>query len=222
MVRLASVPVRGLDVLGSHGIASPAASGIAVRSPGDQRAGPEVPAVWRLPAGGCVRWPGSGDRLGLLAAAVFVIPPSLVVYAGVRGGRWSDRHLSVRTQRLPVAVGLSVYVTAVVVLLYAVDAPRPVTATAFTMAALCALTTVLTAVWKVSVHCTVACAFVAVLSCAYDAEAPWPFMAAPLVALIGWSRVRLRAHTVAQVLVGCLLGTAGTAFLWHLANAAAA
>lgn len=163
-----------------------------------------------------------GIGWGLLAAAVFVIPPSLVVYAGVRGGRWSDRHLSVRTQRLPVAVGLSVYVTAVVVLLYAVDAPRPVTATAFTMAALCALTTVLTAVWKVSVHCTVACAFVAVLSCAYDAEAPWPFMAAPLVALIGWSRVRLRAHTVAQVMVGCLLGTAGTAFLWHLANAAAA
>ncbi|MFH9827941.1 phosphatase PAP2 family protein [Streptomyces bobili] len=102
------------------------------------------------------------------------------------------------------------------------NAPRPVTAIAFTMAALCAVATALTAVWKVSVHCTVACAFVALLSCAYDAEGPWPLTAAPLVALIGWSRVRLRAHTVAQVMVGCLLGTAGAAFLWHLASAVAA
>ncbi|MGW0664380.1 hypothetical protein [Streptodolium elevatio] len=161
-----------------------------------------------------------GVGWGLLAAVVFVVPPSFYVRAGVRRGRWTDRHLSVRTQRAPVAVGLSLYVTAVVILLAAVGADQAVSAVAFTLAALCAATTALTAVWKVSVHCTVAGAFATVLGTAYGALGAWLVVVAPLVALIGWSRLQLRAHSFSQVAVGCLLGTAGSATLWPLADTA--
>ena len=37
----------------------------------------------------------------------------------------------------------------------------------------------------------------------------WPLVAtAPLVAAVGWSRVALKDHTVAQVAVGALVGAA--------------
>ncbi|WP_438484864.1 phosphatase PAP2 family protein [Streptomyces sp. S186] len=43
---------------------------------------------------------------------------------------------------------------------------------------------------------------------------PWWLMVYPLVPLVGWSRVALRDHTIAQTIVGALVGaaTAGVAF----------
>jgi hypothetical protein len=35
---------------------------------------------------------------------------------------------------------------------------------------------------------------------------PWVLRASPLVALVGWSRIRLWDHTVAQVLAGATVG----------------
>ncbi|MFE7932795.1 phosphatase PAP2 family protein [Streptomyces sp. NPDC057456] len=39
---------------------------------------------------------------------------------------------------------------------------------------------------------------------------------APLLVLIGWSRVRLRCHTLGQVAVGMLIGAAVSAPLYTL------
>jgi membrane-associated phospholipid phosphatase len=36
----------------------------------------------------------------------------------------------------------------------------------------------------------------------------WPLLAAPVVALIGWARVRLNDHTIAQVVAGAAFGAA--------------
>jgi membrane-associated phospholipid phosphatase len=36
----------------------------------------------------------------------------------------------------------------------------------------------------------------------------WPLLAAPVVALIGWARVKLKDHTIAQVTAGTAFGAA--------------
>jgi membrane-associated phospholipid phosphatase len=57
--------------------------------------------------------------------------------------------------------------------------------------------------WKMSGHTTAAAAVLVI--CAAVGHG-WPLLAAPLIALVGWARVRLGDHTVAQVVVGALVG----------------
>jgi membrane-associated phospholipid phosphatase len=83
--------------------------------------------------------------------------------------------------------------------------------------------------WKISIHAVSIAGFVAAL--AFIAGVPWPGAAGlldpgwllalvPLIPLVGWARVRLRAHTWAQVLGGTAFGLvvpyAELALLWHL------
>ncbi|MCZ9345061.1 phosphatase PAP2 family protein [Streptomyces sp. TRM76130] len=60
--------------------------------------------------------------------------------------------------------------------------------------------------WKVSVHTAVASGVAVVITVAYGWWAALLFLG---VATVGWSRVSLRDHTTAQVIVGAIVG--GTA-----------
>jgi membrane-associated phospholipid phosphatase len=57
--------------------------------------------------------------------------------------------------------------------------------------------------WKMSVHAGVAAGSMLVLALAFG---PLLLLTAVLVAAVGWSRVRLRDHTAAQVVVGSIIG----------------
>ncbi|GHI02689.1 phosphatase PAP2 family protein [Streptomyces cellostaticus] len=59
-----------------------------------------------------------------------------------------------------------------------------------------------------SVHSAVASGALAILGSVFG---PWMLVLTPLVVLIGWSRIRLRCHTVGQVTVGVLIGAAVSA-----------
>ncbi|MGC4745073.1 phosphatase PAP2 family protein [Micromonospora sp. DT201] len=54
-----------------------------------------------------------------------------------------------------------------------------------------------------SIHSAVAAGALVILMLTFG---PRLVVAAPLLALVGWSRVRLRDHTVPQVLAGGVLG----------------
>ncbi|MFF1837438.1 phosphatase PAP2 family protein [Streptomyces sp. NPDC058231] len=83
------------------------------------------------------------------------------------------------------------------------DAPRELFALVIAMLVGLAATMVVTVWWKVSVHTAVAGGVVTILILAFGvALAPL----ALAIAAIGWSRVRLRDHTVAQTIAGALLG----------------
>ena len=62
-----------------------------------------------------------------------------------------------------------------------------------------------------SIHSAVAAGSLVILALTFG---PRLLVAAPLLAVVGWSRVRLRDHTVAQVLAGGVLGAliAGVVF----------
>ncbi|WP_411107624.1 hypothetical protein [Streptomyces sp. cmx-4-9] len=148
--------------------------------------------------------------LGCLFAAV--IPLAFIRY-GIRRGRWADRHVGRRRQRLVVMAFITVSVATGILVLRAFGAPQTVTALIAAMLATLAALLAVTPAWKISVHAAVASGSVALLAMTYG---PWLLLASPLVAVVGWSRVELGDHTRAQVLAGAAMGGAVAAATFAL------
>lgn len=145
----------------------------------------------------------SGLVFGALAVLITVVPPYAFVLWGVRRGWFTDHHLGDRRQRLvPLALGILAAVTGVIVLAFA-GAPHLLLAGIEITAAGLLAGAVVSRFWKMSGHTTAAAAVLVI--CAAVGHG-WPLLAAPVVGLVGWARVRLRDHTVAQVVVGALVG----------------
>ncbi|MEH1164767.1 phosphatase PAP2 family protein [Micromonospora sp. CPCC 205539] len=154
---------------------------------------------------------GRGLAWGLLAAFFVTGIPFAYIVGGVRRGRLTDHHVGRREQRrAPLLVGLG-SVAAGLALLAVLDAPRPVLALA--VAGLVGLVVAVSVShwWKMSIHSAVAGGALVILVLTFGSLL---LVAAPLLAVVGWSRVRLRDHTVAQVLTGGVLGAliAGVVF----------
>lgn len=140
---------------------------------------------------------------GLLGAVVAVGVPLAYVLRGVRQGRLADHHIPDREhRRVPLLVGMA-SLTACLLLLLALGAPRELLAVLLSTAVAVVVFVVVTHWWKISIHAGVAAATVVVLVTAYGAAA---LFTSPVVVLVGWSRVRLAVHTPAQVVVGALVG----------------
>ncbi|MEU8083500.1 phosphoesterase PA-phosphatase [Micromonospora sp. NPDC049101] len=149
------------------------------------------------------RRPGQGLVWGLLATLFVIGIPFAYVVGGVRRGRLTDHHVGRREQRrAPLLVGLA-SVTAGLALLVVLGAPRAVLALA--VAGLVGLVVAVSVShwWKMSIHSAVAAGALVILMLTFGTRL---VVAAPLLVLVGWSRVRLRDHTVSQVLAGGVLG----------------
>jgi membrane-associated phospholipid phosphatase len=155
--------------------------------------------------------PGVSRWWGLPAALFTAGLPMAYVLRGVRRGRLTGHHIPVREQRRgPLLFGIA-SVAAGLTALALLGAPRSLLALLVAGITGLVVFAAVTAYWKMSIHAGVAAGTVAVLTAAYG---PWALLSAPLVPLIGWSRVRLSAHTPAQVVAGVLVGAliAGTVF----------
>jgi membrane-associated phospholipid phosphatase len=161
-----------------------------------------VPAIgWRADGRAGLGW-------GLVAVLFTAVLPTLFITAGVRRGRWSDRNVGARRPRLIVLAFITASVTAGLTLLLVLGAPRLLTGYLAFMLASVAMLALVTVVWKISIHCAVASGSVAVLALTYGALVLCGYV---LVALLAWSRVALKDHTVAQVVAGSLLGAVAAA-----------
>jgi membrane-associated phospholipid phosphatase len=141
-----------------------------------------------------------------------VIPMAYIKY-GIRSGRWQDRHVGQRERRLHLIPVIMTSVGVAFAAMLILDAPSQMTALVVAMMATLAAILPVTAFWKISVHTSVSAGAIAILTVGVG---PWWAAAAPLVALIGWSRVALRDHTLGQVAAGTALGAlvAGGVFGW--------
>lgn len=153
----------------------------------------------------------AGVAWGLVAALLCAVVPILFIKWGERRGHWGDRHVRRRQDRLLVIPGIMVSVGACITLMLTLNAPSEMTALVAAMFVSLLAVLAITTGWKVSVHTAVSSGATVVAALMYG---PWALVTYPLVALVGWSRVHLRDHTLTQVLVGTLLGaaTAGTVF----------
>jgi hypothetical protein len=147
----------------------------------------------------------AGVCWGLLAGLFAAILPVLFVRYGIRHWQWTSRNVGVKHERLAAFAFIVASDAAGVITLLALRAPRAMTGYLAAMLVTSAVITAITLAWKISVHCAVASAAVALVALTYNAVALLGFA---FVALVAWSRVTLRAHTTAQVIAGTLLGAA--------------
>lgn len=146
------------------------------------------------------------------------VAPLLYVALGVRAGRFSDHHLSVREQRLvPFVVGL-VSAGAALAILLAWHASRALLATVASVVIGVVIAMAIThgARLKVSLHLGGIAGSVTVFVLLFG---PILLILTPLVVLVGWARWRVGAHTVSQAIVAVVVAvvvTVGSFWLMHV------
>ena len=165
----------------------------------------------------------AGIGWGLLAALFAAVLPTVFISWGIRHGHWSDRNVGARQPRLIVLAFIITSVGAGLSLLFVLGAPRLLTGYLCFMLASVAVLAGITTMWKISIHCAVASGSVAILALTYGPVALAGYV---LVALLGWSRVAVKDHTITQVVAGSVLGAgagllAYAALVWLTAPAAA-
>ncbi|CAM3904903.1 hypothetical protein [Nocardiopsis rhodophaea] len=127
--------------------------------------------------------------------------PMAFILAGARLGHWANRHVPDRAhRRWPLLVCLASS-TAGMLTLWAVQAPREMVVLVGCWAGALAVVNMVTAwaKWKISVHALTGFIAAAGLTVVYGASAA---VAWPLAVAVAWSKVRIRHHTVGQVVVG--------------------
>ncbi|MDQ1295223.1 MAG: hypothetical protein QG608_3108 [Actinomycetota bacterium] len=149
-------------------------------------------------------WP-RGLLLGSVGGAVGAGIPLTVLVAGLRTGRYGDRHVTRREERpLLMVIGLISVLTGIGSMAF-LGAPRDLLIVMGALLLGVVITLVITLVWKVSAHAACAAGSAVIL---VNLFGPALLSAAVPVAAVGWSRVALGDHTRAQVIVGTALGVA--------------
>jgi len=144
-----------------------------------------------------------GLLFGFIAAIFVALGPFLGILIAARSGKLADHHVGDRKQRLPVLIGSLGSAAIGFVVLLLLQAPRTAVVGLLSTALGMIVVGAVNAFWKLSVHNAVA-AFVAVATVGSFGWAWAPLLLLPLV--IGWSRVVLKDHTVAQVIAGVPAG----------------
>lgn len=164
------------------------------------------PKNWLLVITLAVGWHAagwSGIAWGVVAGIFSGVLPILWIKWGERRKLWGDRHVRRRQDRLLVIPGIMVSVGSGIAVMMAFGAPRELLALVAAMMAALAVFLLITTVWKISFHTAVPAGAVAVATLVLGW---WALAAVPLIAVIGWSRLVLSAHTLAQVLAGAAAG----------------
>lgn len=150
---------------------------------------------------------------GALAVLFVCVLPFAAVLLLVRLGKITDHHVSDRRQRAPVTAMALLSLLAGLGLLTVVNAPASVIVTVLAIVGSVVVLGVISVFWKISGHAGAVALSTAIAVLMLGA--PWiPLML--LIPAVCWSRVVLRAHTAAQVVVGALVGGGVAAGLWLL------
>jgi hypothetical protein len=148
------------------------------------------------------------------AGAIAIVPLAFVLW-GVRRGRFSDHHLTLREQRtLPFVVGLVSVCTAIAVMLF-FHAPPDVLAISMTTMIGGVILLGLTRLTKPSMH-VAAVAGSAVVMVIHFGLGPYTIPLFVLVPIVGWGRIKIKAHTLYHVVLGSITGTVLAIILFGL------
>lgn len=166
-----------------------------------------APSTISLPFVLLVAFYRASDQLAAIAYAFIAffflcVGPLIYVVIGVRTGRLSDLDISRRSERAgPFLFGI-ISVGAGLLVLSLVHGPKDLV-TALILTAISAVFMMVTTLWwKISIHASSMAGAATMLTALYGIVLLPSFL---LLILVSWSRVVLRRHTIAQVVVGSLL-----------------
>ncbi|TLM73824.1 phosphatase PAP2 family protein [Pseudarthrobacter sp. NamB4] len=148
---------------------------------------------------------------GALAALFVCVLPLFLLLVLVRLGRVTDHHVSNKGQRAPVLLMALASILAGLVVLGAAGAPESVVAMVLAVVAGVVVVAGVSPFWKISGHAAAMSSSTAITVLMLG---PAWFPLLLLIPAVGWSRVVLRAHSVAQVVAGSLFGGTVMAGIW--------
>jgi membrane-associated phospholipid phosphatase len=138
------------------------------------------------------------------------LAPATYVLIGVRQGKISDLEVSNRKERAgPFLCGIMSTIVGLFILLLT-NAPKNLETLLYITGVSGIVMTLTTLWWKISIHAATLAGAATVLTTLYGIVMLPTYL---LVVLAGWSRVVLRRHTVAQVVVGSLVSIVLTAVI---------
>lgn len=151
-----------------------------------------------------------GVGWAVLTLLLVVGVPYLILFRAMRAGRADDRQVVKRSQRPALMAAALGCVAAALVLLALLGAPWPLIALIVAMAGGLAAMTVVTLVWKASMHMAVAAGSVAIVG--LETSAGW---ATGLLLLpLAWARWRDGRHSAAQLAGGAAIGALAAATIY--------
>ena len=150
------------------------------------------------------------SRLAIsLLAAIFlsvIAPTGLLLFFGVRSGRWADADVSVREERkrfYPIAIPLSAFGT---IVMWLVHAPRYILRGGVITLLLLISSAIINHWSKISLHTLFATYCTVIL---FRVNPLGGSAALILAALVFWSRLFLSRHTISENISGVALGAVG-------------
>lgn len=174
------------------------------------------PKNWVIVTTSAIGWHADGVAglaWGIVAAVFAAVLPMAFINRGIKRGQWDDRNVGAKRPRLIVLSFIIASVAVGLALLAGFGAPGELSGYIGCMLGSLAVLATITTVWKISIHCAVASGSVTILTLLFG---PWLAPAYLLVALTGWSRIVLKDHTAAQVIMGSLLGAAAAAVTYAI------
>lgn len=152
----------------------------------------------------------------LVTTVCVSVVPLMYVARGVQRGHLTDKHVSVREQRLiPMVVGIASIGIAFGVLI-ALQASRAFLAAVVGALLAGVLALAITTRWKISLHLVGTAGAVTVFVLLFGSPM---LILAPLVPLVAWARWQVRAHSWLQAIAGTVLGvgvTLGVFWAFHV------
>jgi membrane-associated phospholipid phosphatase len=150
----------------------------------------------------------------LFASTLFTsIGPMLFVLWLYATDRIADLDMSRRSEREAVFSAFVVFYLLGTIALWLIHAPAMLVATMAGYTACALIVQAITRFWKISTHAIGITAPLVALVVLYGWQ-PLPFTV--LIPIVCWSRVYLKAHTIAQVVAGALLGGVTVLLFFHI------
>ena len=151
--------------------------------------------------------------LSFLTTFFTSIGPMLFIFWLYATDRISDLDMSIREEREKVFGVFVIFYLLGTITLWLTHSPNLLIATmaGYTLSTI--VVQYITRYWKISTHALGITAPLVALSLLYGRQ-PLPFLA--LIPAVCWARVYLKAHSIAQVVAGALLGTASVVLFFYL------
>jgi len=152
-------------------------------------------------------------KWSLISVAAGILPVFGVIIYLVRSQRLESVFINVRKQRTKIYLLASVCAGAGCVILYYLEAPKELIATFVAGFSAVVVFMCVNFLWKISLHTALIAASVTVLIILYGSIAA---VTVVLVPLVGWARIELKQHSLAQVAAGALLAALIVVVVFYL------
>jgi membrane-associated phospholipid phosphatase len=152
-------------------------------------------------------------RLLFISTFFTSIGPMIYVFWLYSSDRISDLDMSVRHEREAMFGAFVVFYLLGTIALYFVRAPSLLIAAMAGYTLSTAVVQYITRYWKISTHALGISAPLVAMTLLYGRQ-PLPFLV--LIPMVGWARVYLKAHTLMQVLAGCVLGAFSVVLFFYV------